>query len=210
MCVNLLTPGLPLRHSAFEFWQDCFILCPWAVTWEANDLTLHKNTHWSVSASSHFNSGRDSLADRSVPDCVMWLLVTDWPTLEGRMMWVSIRSRYLIPQKAHVPSYSLPDSAGVNCICKVASIVGFSFTHRDTDDRVAGRWTEVAWRPGGIVVMKQWHHVRQRGEGDVGHAVGLLDVNYHFSYLLWRREKGKSIPVFTQSRRVCVVCLWGV
>lgn len=63
------------------------------------------------------------------------------------------------------------------------------WTHCDTDDRVPGGWVEVSWRPGNVVVMKQGHHVRQGGEGDIGHAVGLLDVDDHFSQLLPEKQE---------------------
>lgn len=62
------------------------------------------------------------------------------------------------------------------------------WTHCDTDDRIPGWWVEVFWRPGDIVIMKQGHHVRQGGEGDIGHAVGLLDVNDDFSRLLPEKQ----------------------
>lgn len=61
-------------------------------------------------------------------------------------------------------------------------------THCDTDDGVAGRRVEVVRRPGNVVVMEQRHHVGQGGEGDVSHAVGLLDVNYHLSYLIQKKR----------------------
>lgn len=56
---------------------------------------------------------------------------------------------------------------------------------------------EVCWRPGNVVIVKQGHHMRQGGEGDIGHAVGLLDVNDRFHHLLPKRrsfegEKNKS------------------
>lgn len=63
-----------------------------------------------------------------------------------------------------------------------------SLTHCDTDDGVAGWWVEVVWCPGDVVVMKQRHHMGQGGEGDISHAVGLLDVNYHFSYLFQKKR----------------------
>lgn len=61
------------------------------------------------------------------------------------------------------------------------------WTHCDTDDRVPGGWVEVCWRPGNVVIVKQGHHMRQGGEGDISHAVGLLNVNDHFSHLLPKR-----------------------
>lgn len=36
--------------------------------------------------------------------------------------------------------------------------------------------------------MKQRHHMWQGGEGDISHAVGLLDVNYDFSYLVQKKS----------------------
>lgn len=62
------------------------------------------------------------------------------------------------------------------------------WTHCDTDNGVPGRGVDVFWRLCDVVVVKQGHHVRQGGEGDIGHAVGLLDVNDHFSHLLPKRK----------------------
>lgn len=36
--------------------------------------------------------------------------------------------------------------------------------------------------------MKQRHHMWQGGEGDISHGVGLLDVNYDFSYLVQKKS----------------------
>lgn len=58
-----------------------------------------------------------------------------------------------------------------------------SLTHGDTDDGVASRWVEIIRCPGDFVVVEQRHHVRQGGEGDISHAVGLLNVDDHFGYL---------------------------
>lgn len=73
-------------------------------------------------------------------------------------------------------------------------------THCDTDDGVAGWWVEIIWCPGDIIVMEQRHNMRQRGEGDISHAVGLLDVNYHFSYLF----KQKRSEVNDNYRHSCL------
>lgn len=48
---------------------------------------------------------------------------------------------------------------------------------------------EVLWGPGDVVIMKQGHHMRQGGEGDISHAVALLDVNDHFSHLLPKKAE---------------------
>lgn len=64
----------------------------------------------------------------------------------------------------------------------------FGLTHRDTDDGVAGWWVEVVWCPSDVIVMEQRHHMRQGREGDIRHAVGLLNVNYHFSYLFQKKR----------------------
>lgn len=49
--------------------------------------------------------------------------------------------------------------------------------------------------------MKQGHHMRQGGEGDISHAVGLLDVNDHFSHLLPRNGA-------LEMRRKATLGLW--
>lgn len=58
------------------------------------------------------------------------------------------------------------------------------WTHGDTDDGVPGWWVEVFLCPSNIVIVQQRDDVRQRGERDIGHAVGLLDVDDCFSNLL--------------------------
>lgn len=73
------------------------------------------------------------------------------------------------------------------------------WTHCDTDDRVPGWWLTVPWRRGNVVIMEQRHHMRQGGEGDISHAVGLLNVNDHFSHLLPKKRsfEGKKKNNFT-------------
>lgn len=75
----------------------------------------------------------------------------------------------------------------------------FRLTHCDADDGVACRWAETDGRLGDVIVMEQWHHVRQRREGDVSHAVRLLDVNDHFGYL---SQKNKQRWVITREGKV--------
>lgn len=75
------------------------------------------------------------------------------------------------------------------------------WTHCDTDDRVPGWRVEVFSRPGNVVIMKQGHHMRQGGEGDISHAVGLLDVNDHFSHLLPKKRS------FEGKKKSAINCL---
>lgn len=67
------------------------------------------------------------------------------------------------------------------------------WTHCDTEDGVPGRGVEGFWGPGDVVIVKQGHHMRQGGEGDVGHAVALLDVNDHFSDLVPKIKTFESV-----------------
>lgn len=93
----------------------------------------------------------------------------------------------MIPTKVQAPTTSHP-----------------SATHCDTDDGVAGWRVQIAWSLGNIVVVKQRHHVRQRGEGDVGHTVGLLDVDDGFDYLLRTTTEGFRIITSPKARNETV------
>lgn len=67
------------------------------------------------------------------------------------------------------------------------------WTHCDTDDGVPGGGVEVSWCPGDVVIVKQGRHMRQGGEGDIGHAVALLDVNDHFRDLVAEIKSFESV-----------------
>ena len=60
-------------------------------------------------------------------------------------------------------------------------------TYSDTNDRVSGHGERVSV-PVDVIVMQQRNHSGHRGEGDISHAVGLLDVDYGFAHLLIDKE----------------------
>lgn len=62
--------------------------------------------------------------------------------------------------------------------------IGLSFgTYSDTNDRVSGHRESVSV-PVDVIVMQQRNHSGHRGECDIRHAVGLLDIDYGFAHLL--------------------------
>lgn len=56
-------------------------------------------------------------------------------------------------------------------------------TYSDTNDRISGHRERVLV-PVNVIVMQQGNHSGHRGEGDIRHAVGLLDIDDGFAHLL--------------------------
>lgn len=61
------------------------------------------------------------------------------------------------------------------------------WTYSDTNNRVTSHRERVPG-PVDVIVMQQRNHSGHRREGDIRHAVGLLDINYGFAHLLIDRQ----------------------
>lgn len=73
-----------------------------------------------------------------------------------------------------------------------------SVAYRDTDDRIAGGGLQLLLGAdvslaSDAVIVQQGHHPRQRGEGDVCHAIGLLDVDDGLGHLSNKTQHGVSL-----------------